>query len=91
MDELFRSSIVKWLKTFDAIYPPISRRADLLYWNDRSLERLGKEFNAQYIVVDRTRSQRVVKFKRIYPRLLNESAVFEVYELPRAPRGESAP
>lgn len=85
------ASIVKWQKTIDAIYPPISRRADLLYWNDRSLERLGKEFNAQYIVVDRTRSQRVVKFKRIYPRLLNESAVFEVYELPPAPRSKSAP
>lgn len=76
------ASIVKWREVLLEIYPRPSYRSDLLFHSDAKLSELGKKYNAQYVVIDRSRGKRFVGMQRVYPRSPAVPSVLEVYRLP---------
>jgi hypothetical protein len=80
------AALTQWKKTIDALYPGDRRhhQLDLAANSDEELLRLAGEYGAQYILVDRTRSQRPIGLRRVYPLLGEDNASFALYRVHRS-------
>jgi hypothetical protein len=76
------ASLLPWWNRLQRLYPPEVIRGGLAQHDPEELGRLAREFGAQYIVLDRTLSQRPLGMTRLYPNLEQGNASFEVYLVP---------
>jgi len=84
-------SIVAWRRALDELYPSTDShwREDLAAFTDAELVALARKHRCQYIVIDRTRSQRRIELPSVYPLYREENPAFEVFRVP-GERGASA-
>lgn len=77
--------LVEWQKRQERIFPtspaPNSDNLDLLRHSDAELAAICAEYQADYFIVDRTRSHRRPRFVRVYPRFPEETPIYEVYDV----------
>jgi hypothetical protein len=73
--------LIAWKQRIDDIYPR-SHRNDLAEFSDVELVALAHKYGAGFIVLDKTRSQRRLGLRRLYPRFREDNPSFEVYQLP---------
>jgi len=78
------ASIVAWRQTLAELYPPDPAhwQEDLAAFSDEQLVALARKYNCQYIVIDRTRSQRRIALPSVYPLFREENPAFEVFRVP---------
>ena len=67
------------------IYPRPVIAEGLGAWFDPQLEYLAEREEADYIVIDRSRTRRSLGFHRVYPGPQVNDADFEVYRIYRRP------
>jgi hypothetical protein len=79
-------SLVEWRRRLALLYPRDRRHHELglAAHIDEQLVALGRQFGAQYLVVDRTRSKREILLPKVYPVLSSDNQAFAVYRLPEA-------
>lgn len=77
-------SIVAWRRALDELYPAIDShwREDLAAFTDDELVALAHKYKCQYVVIDRTRSQRRIELDRVYPLYREENPAFDVFRVP---------
>ena len=69
----------------EEIYPRKTFEDDLAAHIEPRLIAIARKYNAQYIVLDRTRAQRPLKLERVYPAIRSQNPAYEVYRLPPIP------
>lgn len=74
-------ALVEWRRRFQEIYGPIGWGGLALY-DDGQLLRLARKYDAQFLVIDRTRATRPLGFELVYPTPRHRNAYYEVYRLP---------
>jgi hypothetical protein len=74
--------LVAWFDTWNAVQPRETAAYDLCGFSDNELRALAARYNADYLVIDRTRSRRAITFPRVYPEEAWASSYFEVYRVP---------
>ena len=79
-------SLLEWRSRLHALYPRerLHHALDLAAHSDKDLLALARQYQADYIVIDRTRSRRPVALPRVYPLLREENPSFDVYRVPEA-------
>ena len=83
-------SLVDWKKRMRVLYRRYRDddgrvKAGLAAYDDKNLAILAHYFDAQYIVVDRTRSRHRPGFTLVYPNGLFENETYAVYRVPAPP------
>jgi len=73
-------SLVEWRERNEQLYPERVHGLDV--HSDARLQELGVQYNARYLLVDRRRFSRPLRFQRIYPSFGEKNASYEVYLLP---------
>lgn len=78
------ASLLEWKRRLDALYPrdPAHRRYDLAAFSDAELVALARQYGADYLVVDATRTPRRIGLPRLYPAVREENRSFDVYRVP---------
>jgi len=78
------AGVARWKQALNLLYPRDERhrREDLAAESDENLAMLGRYFQAQYIVIDRTRSSRAIRLPLVYPQFPEDNPSFEVYRVP---------
>ncbi len=74
--------IVAWRKRSKELFPTYALRFGITAHRDRKLMELARKYNAQYLIVDRTRCYRTPKFPRVYPPRGSRGVAYEVYRIP---------
>jgi hypothetical protein len=80
------AALVEWRRRFIEVYGPVGWRG-LAAHSDEQLAALARKYDAHFIVIDRTRAVRRLRFKRVYPAESHENLYYEVYRLPLAETG----
>jgi hypothetical protein len=75
-------SIVRWWYTWQDVYPVTVALDGLGGWSDEQLIEHARKYQAQYILVDRTRTRRRLGLPRLYPTGWTWRPMFELYEVP---------
>jgi hypothetical protein len=81
------AGLLRWKEAMEEIYPRKTFEDDLAAHIEPRLIAIARKYNAQYIVLDRTRAQRPLKFERVYPAIRSQNPAYEVYRLPTIPGG----
>jgi hypothetical protein len=76
------ASLVEWWECFRELYPRPVNWAGLAIHGEEGLRELGEKYDADYVVIDRTRSRRPLLLPRVYPASPASSSTYEVYRLP---------
>lgn len=87
------ASIVAWRQMLAELYPPEPAhwQDDLTAFSDEELVALARKYYCQYIVIDRTRSERRIALPSVYPLFREENPAFEVFRVPAASGEREAP
>ncbi len=75
-------ALVAWWNRYQEIYPPTVRVFGLAAHRDRRLQELALQYDAQYILLDRTRYRRNLdaeRFVKLYPNQLQANESYEIY------------
>ena len=81
-------SIVRWWKVLHEAYPPDVIRTGLGSWSDYELQQLAERHKIDYILVDRTRTNRSLGFQRVYPYTSTGNPFYELYRVYRSENAE---
>ncbi len=81
------AGLMRWKETLREVYPRATFEHDLAAHIDGRLIAIARKYDAQYIVVDRTRARRTLSLPRVYPTIRGENPAYEVYLVP-PPAGE---
>lgn len=77
------AGLLRWKEAMDEIYPRSTFEDDLAAHSDEQLAAIAKKYQAQYIVLDRTRAQRPLQnFRRVYPPFRSQNPAYDVYLVP---------
>jgi hypothetical protein len=78
------ASIVAWRQVLAELYPSQAAhwQEDLAAFSDEELIALARQYECQYIVIDRTRSSRRIGLPSVYPLYREENPAFEVFRVP---------
>lgn len=87
------AGLVTWRKTLSEVVPP-GTGSDLGAHTDKELAALAQKHGAAYVVIDRTRTSRLIALPRVYPQWPYQNAAYAVYLVPIPPekptRGSAA-
>ena len=72
--------IVEWRRRMEELYPEQVEEEGLVAHGEENLRRLAHSYGFQYVVIDRARSLRPLKFVRVFPE--DRRAPYEVYQIP---------
>jgi hypothetical protein len=75
------ASIVAWRRQFFAVYPREVRLGGIMKHTDRRLNELAREYDAQFLIVDRSQGVRPTKLLRLYPLANEPEGYYEVFRL----------
>lgn len=75
-------SLVAWSATLAEVFPKGSGETGLAFHSDGELIRLARKYGAEYIVIDRTRSQRPIGLPRLYPDATRDNPAYAIYRVP---------
>jgi hypothetical protein len=75
-----QASIVIWWRLLQEIYPQAVIEHGLGAWSDEQLREIAQREQVDYIVVDRSHTNRRLGFPRVYPESPRDEAWFEVYQ-----------
>jgi hypothetical protein len=80
------ASLLEWRSRIKALYPSTRQhhRQDLAAFSDSELLFLARDYDAGFIVIDRTRSPRAIGLPRVYPLIREDNPSFSVYRVPGA-------
>jgi hypothetical protein len=76
------AGLVRWKQAMDEIYSRATFEFDLAAHSNEQLLALAHKYQANYIVLDRTRAVRNLPWLRVYPPLRGERSAYEVYVVP---------
>jgi hypothetical protein len=76
------AGLVRWQEAMAEVYPRSTFELDLTAHDDDHLLALARKYDAQYIVVDRTRATRNLSLPRVYPTIREENPVYDIYHVP---------
>ena len=82
------AGLARWKEAMDEIYPRSTFEDDLAAHSDEQLFAIAQKYNAQYLVLDRTRARRSLKLERVYPAVRSQNPAYEVYRVPAATGAE---
>jgi hypothetical protein len=74
-------SLVAWHAAWNELHPPENGGQDLAGHTDERLRELVAKYDVQYLVIDRSRSSRVLGLQRVYPLAVSEATLFAVYRV----------
>ena len=74
--------LVAWRRTLSEVFPPEGMGSDLGVHSDAQLVELARKHVAAYIVIDRTRTSRLIGLPRVYPDGGIRSSAYAVYRVP---------
>ncbi|MGM0487562.1 MAG: DUF6798 domain-containing protein [Planctomycetota bacterium] len=80
-------NVVRWWRLLREVYTPEVIRGGLGRWSDEELEKIAEEYQIDYILIDRFRTNRRLGFHRVYPTSTSPNAYFEVYQMQGDERG----
>jgi hypothetical protein len=77
-------SLLEWKSRINALYPSTRQhhRLDLAAFTDQELLILARYYEADFLVIDRTRSPRAIGLPRVYPLIREDNPSFSVYRVP---------
>ena len=75
------ASVVKWWHLMGEIYPPEVIENGLGAWTDQQLYEIAQREQADFILVDRSRTRRRLGFHRVYPTAAVSNPHFELYRV----------
>ncbi|MCA9162963.1 MAG: hypothetical protein KDA62_08280 [Planctomycetales bacterium] len=61
------ATLVEWFERMRRVYPPTTARGEWSEMSDERLRQLGREYGADYLVLDRTRHRSRPGLKRLFP------------------------
>jgi hypothetical protein len=61
------AGLVKWRKILSEVFPPEGFGSDLAANSDAEILAIAKNHGASYLVIDRTRSTRLIGLPRLHP------------------------
>lgn len=76
------AGLMRWKEAMEEIYPRSTFELDLTAHDDEQLLTIARKYDAQYIVLDRTRATRPLKMQRVYPTIRSENPTYDVYRVP---------
>jgi len=79
--------IVAWRRRSKELFPDYALRWGITAHGEQKLIALAEKYDAQYLVVDRTRCYRTPKFQRVYPPPGVGIVAYEVYRIPAESAG----
>jgi hypothetical protein len=81
------SAVVEWKRRMDEIFPSEILKQGLAAHGEKRLLELAEKYDADYVVLDRTRKVNALPWKQVYPpaqgRNPNHASYYSVYEIPR--------
>jgi hypothetical protein len=79
-------ALVRWWERFQELYPNRVAVSGLAAHGEAELRRFAEQHGFRFIVIDRARSRRGLRFPRVYPTTRLRRSYYEVYQLPPADR-----
>lgn len=76
------AGLMRWKEAMEEIYPRSTFELDLTAHDDQQLLVLARKYNAQFIILDRTRATRALPLQRVYPVIREDNPAYEVYRVP---------
>ncbi|MFW6170048.1 MAG: DUF6798 domain-containing protein [Planctomycetota bacterium] len=74
-------NIVRWWRLLGEVYTPEVIQGGLGCWSDEELKEIADDYQIDYILIDRLRTDRRLGFHRVYPTPTSPNAYFEVYRV----------
>lgn len=75
-------ALLEWWQRIQTLHTPHANRHGLAGHDFRTLTAACRRYSISYIVLDRSLSKQRLRLPRVYPRLAQEKAMFEVYQIP---------
>jgi hypothetical protein len=76
------AGLMRWKEAMEEVYPRSTFELDLAAHDTAKLIALAHKYDAQYIVLDRTRSPRTLEMPRVYPAIREDNPAYDVYRVP---------